>query len=65
MRQRTKKQYTVLVTRLLLTLILPGEVKVDLANFDAKFRTKFLNIRFLKIDLFLQKRLPNLLELLT
>ncbi len=30
-----------------LTLILPGEVKVDLANFDVKFWTKFLNIGFL------------------
>jgi hypothetical protein len=28
-----------------LTLIQPGEVKVDLGNFDIKFRTKFLYIR--------------------
>jgi hypothetical protein len=30
----------------LLTLILPGEVKVHLANFDVKFRTKFLYTGF-------------------
>jgi ACR3 family arsenite efflux pump ArsB len=30
----------------LLTLILPGMVKVDLANFDIKFQTKFLYIGF-------------------
>jgi hypothetical protein len=29
----------------MLTLIQPGEVKVDHANFDVKFRTKFQNIR--------------------
>ncbi len=29
-----------------LTLILLGEVKVDLANFDVKFQKKFLYIRF-------------------
>ncbi len=29
-----------------LTLIQPGKVKVDLANFDVKFQTKFLYIRF-------------------
>jgi hypothetical protein len=29
-----------------LTLIQLGEVKVDLANFDVKFRTKFLYVRF-------------------
>ncbi len=29
----------------LLTLIQPGEVKIDLANFDVKFRTKFLYVR--------------------
>ncbi len=34
------------------------------ANFDVKFRTKFLYIGFLKIYLFLQKCLPNLFELL-
>jgi hypothetical protein len=28
-----------------LTLIQPGEVKIDLANFDVKFRTKFLYVR--------------------
>ncbi len=27
-----------------LILILPGEVKFDLANFDVKFQTKFLNL---------------------
>jgi hypothetical protein len=43
-----------------LTLIVPGEVKVDLANFDTKFWTKFSYIRFLNNYLFLQKRLPNL-----
>jgi hypothetical protein len=48
-----------------LTLIVTGEVKVDLANFDFKFWTKFLYIGFLKNYLFLQKRLPNLFELLT
>jgi hypothetical protein len=31
-----------------LSLIQPGEVKVDLANFDVKFRTKFLYVGFLK-----------------
>jgi hypothetical protein len=50
----------------LLTLIQPGEVKVDLANFDVKFRTNFLYVGFFfKIDLFLQKRVANLFELLT
>jgi hypothetical protein len=29
-----------------LTLILPGEVKVALANFDVKFRTKLLYFEF-------------------
>jgi hypothetical protein len=29
-----------------LTLIQPGEVKVDLANFDVKFRTKFFYVGF-------------------
>jgi hypothetical protein len=48
-----------------LTLIQPGEVKIDLANFDVKFRTKFLYVRFFLFDLFLQKSLANLLELLT
>ncbi len=31
-----------------LTLILPGEVKVDLSDFDIKFQTKFLYIGFKK-----------------
>jgi hypothetical protein len=46
-------------------LILPGIVKVDLANFVVKFRTKFLNIGFKKNlpTVFLQKSLPNLFEL--
>jgi hypothetical protein len=48
----------------LLTLIVPGKVKVDLANFDFNFLTKFLYISFFN-DLFLQNRLPNLFELLT
>ncbi len=30
----------------LLTLIVPSEVKVDLANFDIKFWTKFVCIGF-------------------
>ncbi len=48
-----------------LTLIHPGEVKVDLANFDVKFRAKFLyNVLFF-LDVFLQKHLPNLYKLLT
>jgi hypothetical protein len=42
-----------------------GPGQVDPANFDVKFRTNFLYVRFLKIDLFLQKRLANLFELLT
>ncbi len=48
-----------------LTLLQLGEVKVDLTNFDVKFRTKFLYVGFFKIDLFLQKRLADLFELLT
>jgi hypothetical protein len=47
----------------MLTLILLGEVKVDLANFDVKFWTKFLYIGFKQNYLFLQKCLPNLFEL--
>jgi hypothetical protein len=31
---------------LILTLILSGEVKIDLANYDIKFWTNHLNIRF-------------------
>ncbi len=49
----------------LLTLIQPGEVIVDLANFDVKFRTKFSYVGFFKINLFLQKCLANLFEHLT
>jgi hypothetical protein len=49
----------------LLTLIQPGEVKVDLANFHIKIQTKFLYAGFFLIDLFLQKSLANLFELLT
>jgi hypothetical protein len=48
-----------------LTLLVSGVVKVDLANFVFKFRTKFLFIRFFKNYLFLQKHLLNLFELLT
>jgi hypothetical protein len=48
-----------------LTPIQLGQVKVDPANSDVKFRTNFLNVRFLQIDLFRQKRLANLFELLT
>jgi hypothetical protein len=32
-----------------LTLIQPGKVKVDLANFDVKFQTKFLYVGFFKL----------------
>jgi hypothetical protein len=39
----------------ILTLIVPGEVKVDLANFYIKFRTKFIYIVFFQKYLFLQK----------
>jgi hypothetical protein len=47
----------------MLTLILTGEVKVDLANFDVKFQTKFLHIGYKKNYPFLHKCLPNLFEL--
>jgi hypothetical protein len=48
-----------------LTLIGPGEVKVDLADFDLKLQENLLsNLIFFKY-LFLQKRLPSLFELLT
>jgi hypothetical protein len=48
-----------------LTLIGPGEVKVDLADFDLKLQENLLiNLIFLKY-LFLQKCLPILFELLT
>ncbi len=47
-----------------LILIVLGEVKVDLANFDVKFPTKFLGTGFKKKYLFLWKRLPNLFELM-
>ncbi len=40
---------------LVLTLFLPGKVKIDLANFDVKFRTKFLSIGF-------DKNLPIIAE---
>jgi hypothetical protein len=43
-----------------LTLIQLGEVKVNLANFDVKFRTKLFYVGFLKINLLLQKCLANL-----
>jgi hypothetical protein len=45
-----------------LTLILPGEVKVALANFDVKFWTKLLYLGFFEVDLFLKKCLPNILN---
>jgi hypothetical protein len=45
-----------------LTLIVPGEVKVDLANFDVKLPTNILCTGFKKY-LFLQKNLPNLSDL--
>jgi hypothetical protein len=47
----------------LFTIIVLDEVKVDLANFDIKFLTKFLCSGFKK-NLFLKKHLPNLFELL-
>jgi hypothetical protein len=49
----------------ILTLIGPGEVKVDLADFDLKLRENLLSNLILKKNLFLQKRLPSLFELLT
>jgi hypothetical protein len=49
----------------LLTLIEPGEVKVDLADFDLKLQENFISTSHFFFDLFLQKRLPDLFELLT
>jgi hypothetical protein len=40
---RTEALHTLYIS---LTLIQPSEVKIDLANFDFKFRTKFLYVRF-------------------
>jgi hypothetical protein len=48
-----------------LTLIGPGEVKVDLADFDLKLQENLLSNLIIKKYLFLQKRLPSLFELLT
>ncbi len=48
----------------LLILIGPGEVKVDLANFDLKLQENLLNTLYF-FYLFLQKRLLDLFELLT
>jgi hypothetical protein len=48
-----------------LTLIVPGEIEVDLAHIDVKFPRKFFGFRFKKKYLFLQKRLPNLFDILT
>jgi hypothetical protein len=42
-----------------------SKVKVDLANFDIKFWTKFVCIRFIQKNLFLQECLPYVLDLLT
>jgi hypothetical protein len=47
-----------------LTLIQPGEVKVDLANFYFSSGQNSYMSDFFKIDLFLQKRLANLSKLL-
>ncbi len=46
------------------TLIVPGKVKVDLANCDIKFWTNSYVLDFYWIykKTFLQKRLPNLLN---
>jgi hypothetical protein len=49
----------------MLTLIGPGEVKVDLANFDLKLQENLLGTSYFFVDLFLQKHLPDLFELLT
>ncbi len=51
--------------KLHLTLIGPGEVNVDLADFDLKLRENLLSNLIFKKYLFLQKRLPSLFELLT
>ncbi len=48
-----------------LTLIEPGEVKVDLADFDLKLQENFISTSHFFFDLFLQKHLPDLFELLT
>jgi hypothetical protein len=47
-----------------LTLIGPGEVKVDLADFDLKLQENLLSTLYF-FYLFLQKRLPDLFELMT
>jgi hypothetical protein len=48
-----------------LTVIGPGEVKVDLADFDLKLQENLLKNLIFKKYLFLQKRLPSLFEILT
>jgi hypothetical protein len=48
-----------------LALIGPGEVKVDLADFDLKLQENLLSTLYFVFDLFLQKRLPDLFKLLT
>ncbi len=48
-----------------LTLIGPGKVKVDLADFDLKLQENLLTTLYMFLDLFLQKRLPDLFEVLT
>jgi hypothetical protein len=48
-----------------LTLIEPGEVKVDLANFELKLQENFISTSQCFLNLFLHKRLPDLFELLT
>jgi hypothetical protein len=47
------------------TPIGPGEVKVDFANFGLNLQENLLSTLFIFKYLFLQKRLPNLFELLT
>ncbi len=49
----------------LLTLIELGEVKVDLADFDLKLQENFISNSYFFFYLFLQKRLPDLFELMT
>jgi hypothetical protein len=48
-----------------LTLIQPGEVKVDLASLTSTSGQNSYMLDFFKITLFLQKCLANLYELLT
>jgi hypothetical protein len=48
-----------------LTLIGPGEIKVDLADFDLKLQENWFSTLYIFFYLFLQKRLPDLFKLLT